>query len=156
MVKFFLTGFREREASTLSKYHLFLPSSKQPVPLPSSEPARKTEERRRSRISEDKRSLNSFISEAVHEQRSSLHIQPTSSSTFGYISPIDKPGALNYLLSKHPFPLNQGPVIIPIDNGAAWDYEKAEQSSPKGVFETRTMFTHADTQECFEWAPTLT
>ena len=152
MEKLFITA--EKKGSTFSQYRLYLPSSKQPVPLPSSGPARYEEERRRRNISEDKRSINWVITGAVHCRKGPSHKMPSS---YDPIDPINKTGALNFLYSKHPFPLCQGPVIIPIEEDYYWDKEKKEVISTKEVvFENRTVFTHANTQQCFEWLPILT
>ena len=142
-------------------HQLFLPSSKQPVPLPNSEPAKSEEEKRRSHISDDTNSLNWIINKAVlqtgtkigHHRAHNRHnvvsefrkYLPNSdcwkeSSNDFDMPPIDEPGALNFILSRHPFPLGQGPVIMPLDES----------------FKNQTLFTHEDTQECLEWVPVLT
>ena len=86
---------------------------------------------RRSHISEDKASVSWLIEEAVHQGKlSSRHVKPTKY----YISSIDKPGALNFILGQHPFPLCQGPIVIPLDNNTAWDDVKKRENDCKGSF----------------------
>ena len=161
MERLFLTGknFNKKDSITSN---LFLPISKQPVPLPSTEPERTIEETRRSHISDDKNSLNWIINEAVEEEIRPNHVKPSDRAItydefktfapkldflgkdFRSMPPIDRPGALNCILGKHPFPLSQGPLVFPINKIAA--------------FEKQTLFTHADSdpQECMEWIPMLT
>ena len=166
MESFFLTGKNFSKTDSIIS-QLFLPSSKQPVPLPSTEPERSIEEKRRSHISDDKNSLKLMKSEAMQEDIRPVHIEPSdlpltfpefqafapildfmgkSSRDFKSLPPIDRPGALNFILGNHPFPLSQGPLVFPFNKSAA--------------FEKQTLFTHADsdTQECrcMEWIPTLT
>ena len=146
MEKLFLTGIHKQMET--KKIHLFLPSVKQPVALPNSEPAKSIEKRRRSHICEDKLAIFKLKMEAVHQSK-------------GYWFPdnainVERPGPLNVILGKHPFPLCQGPFVIPLDNNAAWDFEQKVKLSNKVAFENRTMFTHADEQECFEWVPRRT
>ena len=143
MAKVFLTGLKANDST---KLHLYLPNIKQPVDLPSNGLARSHEEKRRSHISEDKANMNKLISRSVrHGKFWSKH---TSS--------IDNTGVLNSILGRHPFPLGQGPIVIPLDNNAGWYCDRKIQLCPKEVFENRTIFNHADTQGCFEWVPTVT
>ena len=105
MAKVFLTGFKANDST---KLHLYLPNKKQPVDLPSNGLARSHEEKRRSHISEDKADINKLISRSVHHGRFwSQHM-----------SSIDNTGVLNSILGRHPFPLCQGPIVIPLDNNA--------------------------------------
>ena len=152
MEKLFLTGKKDNVMS-----QLFLPSSKQPVPLPCTEPERAREEKRRSHISDDTNSVNWIISEAMQEDIRRVHVRPSdrpitnaefqafapkldflgkSSKDFDSMPPIDRPGALNFILGKHPFPVSQWPLVFPFNRSAA--------------FEKQTLFMHGDndTQEC--------
>ena len=161
MERFCLTGKNfSKKDSVISQ--LFLPTSKQPVPLPSTEPERSIEEKRRSHSSADKNSLKWIISEVVQKEIGPAHVKPSDRAIkysefqtfapkldflgkdFGSIPSIDRPGALNFILGNHPFPLSQGPLVFPINKSAA--------------FETQTLFTHddSDTEECMEWIPVLT
>ena len=162
MENLFLTGVIEKKgSSTRSKFHLYLPSSKQPIPLPSSGPARFEEERRRSHISvfekssNFQKSINGFICGAVKHGSGPGAIQIKPQKNGDDFSAPDRSRAFDFLLSKHPFPLCQGPIILPIDT-YLFNYQEKEELSAKIIFENRTMFTHAETQECFEWVPTLT
>ena len=58
---------------------------------------------------------------------------------------------MNFILNRHPFPLNQGPVVFPLD-----DHIKKKKISTKEVLENRTVFEHDETQECFHWISNVT
>jgi hypothetical protein len=145
MEKLFLTGIHKKMET--KKLHLFLPSVKQPVSLPNSEPAKSIEKTRRSVACEDKLAIGKLTTEAVHQRKGYWYPDTTINV---------EPGPLNFILGKHPFPLCQGPFVMPLDNDAAWDFEHKVKLSNKVAFENRTMFLHANEQECFEWVPTRT
>ena len=58
--------------------------------------------------------------------------------------------SLQHILSKHPFPRNQGPVILPIECEGEWEIR-----SPKDVMEQRTVFHHDVDQPCGVWDPII-
>ena len=170
--KLFLTGskvrFGKRPLGKGVKYdqcQLLLPSKKQKVDLPVNEPERTMEEKRRNHIISDPTKVSNFVAQAVHRGGKNKlwsnhhHRSPTPvDSPFSFPwqrTPEYKaePGVLNYILSKHPFPLGQGPLISPLDDDV--QHQKV-QMSPEEVFESRTVFQHCGTQECFEWIPSVT
>ena len=60
------------------------------------------------------------------------------------------PSHLDHVLSKHDYPLAQGPLVLPIDCHQAANYHKPVQE----VIADRTEFRHEeDGQSCFTWLP---
>ena len=59
------------------------------------------------------------------------------------------PGSFRQLLHGHPYPVSQGPVMIPLD--ANTDPKKL----PHLVLRYKTVFTHSHTQKCVEWVPVV-
>jgi hypothetical protein len=59
------------------------------------------------------------------------------------------PKTLQQILSRHPFPINQGPIVLPLDTNT-----EAKKSAHE-VLVDKTMFSHSDTQECGKWAPVV-
>jgi hypothetical protein len=57
------------------------------------------------------------------------------------------PKTFQQLLLSHPFPLNQGPLIIALDTNTE------EKKSVAEVMKARTVFSHSDTQPCARWVP---
>ena len=159
--KLFLTGskvrFGKRQLGKNAKYdqfQLLLPSKKQKVDLPVNEP-----------VISDPIRVSRFVAQAVHRGRKNKlwsnhhHRGPTpvnSLFSFRWQRTAEykaEPAVLNYILSKHPFPIGQGPLISPLDDEV--QHEKVKMSSEE-VFESRTVFQHCGTQECFEWIPSVT
>lgn len=61
---------------------------------------------------------------------------------------------LQKLFQRHPFPINQGPVIIPFECEGEWkNGHKVNVREPKEVMEQRTVFHHDDLQPCVSWYP---
>ena len=62
----------------------------------------------------------------------------------------DLPGTLRHLHGDHPYPVSQGPLVLPIDSNI----------SPKRpewiVFRKKTQFRHIHSQKCLEWASEVT
>ena len=54
---------------------------------------------------------------------------------------------IHQILSKHPYPLSQGPVLLPIDCATE------EKKSINEVLTAKTVFAHSDSQRCYEWTP---
>jgi hypothetical protein len=68
------------------------------------------------------------------------------------------PRTLQHILSKHQYPLSQGPVLLPIDCFSTEDKYESDPI-PKSVTEvltTKTVFSHNVSQACYEWHPTST
>ena len=60
------------------------------------------------------------------------------------------PSHLDHVLSKHDYPLAQGPLVLPIDWHHADNYHKSVQE----VIADRTEFRHEeDGQRCYTWMP---
>ena len=54
--------------------------------------------------------------------------------------------SLQNILGKHPFPLSQGPVILPVDS-------LTNQRTDEEELTSKTKFMHSDSQSCYEWIP---
>ena len=68
------------------------------------------------------------------------------------------PRTLQHILSKHQYPLSQGPVLLPNDCFSTEEKYESEPI-PKSVTEvltTKTVFSHNVSQACYEWHPTST
>jgi hypothetical protein len=64
------------------------------------------------------------------------------------------PRTLQHILSKHTFPLSQGPVLLPNDCLTTEKYET--EPIPKSVSQvltSKTVFSHKVSQACYEWHP---
>ena len=61
----------------------------------------------------------------------------------------DVPKTLQQILCSHPYPLNQGPIVLPLDTNTE------SKKSAQEVISDKTMFSHPDTQECGEWTPVV-
>jgi hypothetical protein len=60
------------------------------------------------------------------------------------------PGSLRHLLNGHPYPVSQGPVMIPLDTNTD------PKRLPHIVIGYKTVFTHNHTQKCVRWVPEVT
>ena len=78
------------------------------------------------------------------------------SCTYGHIKPfirqedgswLDLPKSLQHILAKHPLPLSQGPVLLPLDT------DTEDNLTTSDVLRLRTCFSHDDSQPCSEWFP---
>ena len=60
------------------------------------------------------------------------------------------------LLDNHPFPLSQGPIVLPLDSLTSSSSEyKARCESVGKVLHDKTVFRHDDSQECGKWIPKI-
>ena len=67
------------------------------------------------------------------------------------------PSGLDQIFLKHPFPRNQGPVILPFECEGTWkNGMKVNVRPPDKVMEERTVFSHHDDQPCAVWFPVVT
>jgi hypothetical protein len=89
-----------------------------------------------------------LLSEAIKRSKvKSTHVKP--------MAVIDGkccllPKTLQTLLSGHPYPVSQGPVILPIDMNT-------KPSSPADyVLRKKMIFTHVHDQDCATWVPEVT
>ena len=69
---------------------------------------------------------------------------------------LDLPRTLQHVLSRYPYPLSQGPVVLPTDC-LTTDQKNFEATPiPKSVSEVltaKTVFGHTSSQDCFKWEP---
>ena len=69
------------------------------------------------------------------------------------------PRSLQSLFLKQPFPLNQGPVVLPFEcKGRLWEDGgvKVNARSAEEVLKQRTVFHHGSDQPCGDWHPVVT
>ena len=86
-----------------------------------------------------------LISKAVERKKhETTHVRP---SVWVDGKSIHLPRTLQHLLASHPFPLNQGPVVIPLDTNTETKISVTE------VMQAKTVFSHRDTQPCARWVP---
>jgi uncharacterized C2H2 Zn-finger protein len=117
---------------------LRLPAAKlfQPCAIKGSEPELKVKE---------------LITTTVNQSRyQTYHQEP-------FIGGYSFPRSLQKILSNLSFPLSQGPVVLPLDcatDKGLKSYAGTSKSTSE-VFREKTMFSHSDSQECFEWVPTV-
>ena len=67
------------------------------------------------------------------------------------------PRSMQQILSSLSFPLSQGPVVLPLDcvtEPGLRSFTGTSKSTFKVSYE-RTMFSHSETQHCYEWVPTV-
>ena len=104
--------------------------------------------------------IKSFITNAVEKDRKKLrsfHVNPVVTTPDGDF--FHHPRTLHHILSGHPFPLSQGPVILPLDCGTEDSFlsfkrlKATEKKSEGQLIKARTMFTHSESQDCGEWCP---
>ena len=68
--------------------------------------------------------------------------------------PSELPRTLQFILSIYPYPLSQGPVVLPNDCFTTENYEKQPISkSITEVLNAKTVFSHDVSQACYEWHP---
>ena len=67
------------------------------------------------------------------------------------------PRSLQKILSNLSFPLSQGPVVLPLDCATEKGLKSfyGTSNSTSEVLSEKTKFSHSDSQECFEWVPTV-
>ena len=93
-----------------------------------------------------------LLNQAMHRSKSeAYHIRPFANGNYKF---VDLPRTLQQIMSKHPYPLSQGPVQLPIDCLAMENY--MQHPIPKSISEVlsiKTVFSHEENQGCFEWSP---
>ena len=96
---------------------------------------------------EDKSEVKDIVSSAVKRKKwKSFHIPvKIFSNDVKVIEEILRP--IRQTLLKHPYPLSQGPVLLPVDCATE------DKKSIDEVLSAKTLFTHCDTQGCYEWSP---
>ena len=75
------------------------------------------------------------------------------SDPFGYIKGerMELPRTLQEIFSKNPFPISQGPVMLPIDCLATDCFgQRTTPKSMSDVLTSRTVFSHNENQSCSE------
>ena len=117
-----------------SKRHLrlSLPAAKlfQPYAIKGGEPELKVKE---------------LITSAVNQSRcQTFHQEPC-------VDRCQVPRSLQQILMNLSFPLSQGPVVLPLDCATV---EGRRIKSTSEVLHEKTMFSHSDSQSCYEWIPT--
>ena len=91
-----------------------------------------------------------LILEAVNRRKSPIipyenaHIHPRAIID-GKIQPLQ--ATLQQMLSEHPFPLSQGPIVLPLDT------RTEEKKTVDDVLKNKTVFAHSETQACSLWSP---
>ena len=101
---------------------------------------------------EDELKTQDMLKFAMHRNKSeAYHITPFANINDRF---VDLPRTLQQIMSKHPYPLSQGPVQLPIDCLAMENY--MQHPIPKSISEVlsiKTVFSHEENQGCFEWSP---
>ena len=61
------------------------------------------------------------------------------------------------LLDKHPFPLSQGPIVLPLDSltSCLSEYRSRCEESVAKVLNDKTVFRHDESQDCGKWIPQI-
>ena len=97
--------------------------------------------------------VEDLLNIAVTRKKSELyHISPVVWKDSNYNHNV--PRTLHHILTKHPYPLSQGPVMLPNDCLTTEKFEKSPISkSASDVMKVKTVFCHDDTQECYQWQP---
>ena len=86
-----------------------------------------------------------IINQAVIRKKyEPLHIKPLVLKDEQY---LELPLTLHQILARHPYPLVQGPALL------APDYFNQGRKSVSEVLTETTVFSHEDTQDCYEWFP---
>ena len=123
--------------STNSQLRLSLPAAKlfQPYAIKGGEPELKVKE---------------LIMSAVNQGRcKTFHQEPS-------VDRYRVPRSLRQILTNLDFPLSQGPVVLPLDcatDGGLETFPGSNKSTSE-VLRERTMFSHSESQKCYEWVPT--
>ena len=85
--------------------------------------------------------MQHVINDAVQNKH-----KPYGSCTYGHIKPfimenglrLDLPKSLQHILAKHPLPLSQGPVLLPLDT------DTEDKLTISDVLRVKTCFGHDD------------
>ena len=73
------------------------------------------------------------------------HIKPFIRTENGSL--LNLPRSLQHILLKHPLPLSQGPVLLPLDT------DTEDKLTIGDVLCMKTSFSHKDAQHCSDWFP---
>ena len=147
MEKFVVTGHHHQHPS--KKFSLKLPKAKHHVHVAVKNGEKDIDTKR-------------VIEEAVFKSTLSLQHQVRHSSpSWGNPGQIKEylPRSLQSLFLKEPFPLNQGPVVLPFEcKGRLWEDGgvKVNARSAEEVLNQRTVFHHESDQPCGDWHPVVT
>ena len=65
--------------------------------------------------------------------------------------------AFKRLLDNHPFPLSQGPIVLPLDSltSCLSKYRSRCEESVAKVLNDKTVFRHDESQACGKWVPQI-
>ena len=108
---------------------------------------------------EEETQVANIITKAVNRDKwESYHIRPffikvgLRGVPYPNMSEMNKikelPRSLQKILSKHPYPLSQGPVLLPLDSATE------DNKSVESVLATKTVFNHNNAEQgCHEWVP---
>ena len=147
MEKFVVTGHHHQHP--IRNFRLKLPKAKQYV-LVAVKDGEKTID------------TKSVIEDAVYSSSMSLEHQVRHTVPYSH-KPSEKieylPRSLQSIFLKQPFPLNQGPVILPFEcEGRMWEDGgvKVNARSPEQVLKQRIVFHHGADQLCGDWHPIVT
>ena len=95
------------------------------------------------------------VPHVINDAVQSKH-KPWGFSTYDHIKPfiieesgsrLDLPKSLQHIIAKHPLPLSQGPVLLPLDT------DTEDRLTISEVLSMRTCFKHNESQPCSEWVP---
>ena len=95
--------------------------------------------------------LQDVINDAVQSKH-----KPYGCATYDHKKPfiitenrswLDLPKSLQHILVKHPLPLSQGPVLLPLDT------DTEDKLTIGDVLRMKTCFSHNGSQPCSEWFP---
>ena len=95
--------------------------------------------------------VETLLGIAVSRKKSDIfHIYPEKAGK------VALPRTLQHVLTRYPYPLSQGPVVLPTDCLTTENYENDPFicKTVSEVLTAQTVFTHEETQECYEWHPT--
>ena len=94
-----------------------------------------------------------LLDKAANRRKSeAFHMPPV-------VNQEELPRTLQYILSRYPYPVSQGPVVFPLDFYTAdkWKYQlrPAPTRSESDVLTAKTLFSHDASQTCYEWHPAV-
>ena len=98
---------------------------------------------------EPKLKVKELIMSAVNQSRcQNFHQEP-------WVDCYGVPRSLQQILSNLSYPLSQGPVVLPLDCVTEPGLRSCTgtSKSTSEVLRERTMFSHSDSQKCYEWVP---
>ena len=91
-----------------------------------------------------------LVLRAVNRRKGSIspyekaHIKPSANVNGEFVK---LPRTLQQILGAHPFPLSQGPVVLPLDT------RTEDKKTVAEVLQAKTMFSHCENQACGLWTP---